>query len=365
MNFDDDDARWVRERLRDPSLAPAAGDTLGAIAELVRERSPLLDDRAFDAAVARLHDDVAGLGPVASLLRDDAVTDVLVNGAGPVWVERGGRLERTAVTVDETAIARLVAATFGANGLNVDRAHPVGDTRLPGGERVSVVVPPVAVDGTHVAIRRFADRPLGLDAFADVVVADRLREIVRQRANVVVFGATGSGKTSLVAALAGQTDPGERLVTIEDAAELRLTAPHVVRLECRPHNGEGAGRVDLRTLVRAALRLRPDRIVVGEVRGPEALDMIWALATGHDGSLSTCHARRPAEVLARLETFVLLADAALSLVAVRAQVRTAIDVVIGVARRGERRSVVSVDRVVADPDHPTGVEPLWRAAGDR
>lgn len=365
MTLDADDARWVRDRLRDPGSTRVDGDLGVAIAELIRERRPLLGDAAVREAAARLHADLTGLGPIADLLRDDAVTDVLINGEGPVWVERDGRLERTSVSVDDAAIARLVAATFGANGLNVDRSHPVGDTRLPSGERVSVVVPPVAIGGIHVAIRRFAERPLGLEAFGDPGLVDRLRRIVHGRANVVVFGATGSGKTSLVAAMAGQVPPDERLVTIEDAAELCLPASHVVRLECRPHNGEGAGRVDLRSLVRAALRLRPDRIVVGEVRGPEALDMIWALATGHAGSLSTCHARTPAEVLSRLETFVLLADAALPLAAVRAQVRTAIDVVVGVARHGDRRAVTSVDRVVDDPNHPSGVEPLWRARAVR
>jgi pilus assembly protein CpaF len=227
---------------------------------------------------------------------------------------------------------------------------------LETGARISVVLPPLAVDGVHVAIRRFASRPLALDAFGPPAVVDRLRAAVAARANIVVFGATGAGKTSLVTALASTIDPADRVITIEDAAELRVDLPHVVRLEARPDNGDGAGRVGIRALVRAALRLRPDRIVVGEVRGPEALDMVWAMATGHDGSLSTCHAKSAADVLARLETFVLLADAALPLSAVRSQVRSAVDLVVGVERDGAARRVTSVHRVVDDPTHPSGVE---------
>lgn len=365
MSIDPSDERWVKERLRSDPSAPAGVTGRDRLAALVRQRRPLIDPPALAATVDRLHDDLSGVGPLGPLLRDERITDVLVNGPGPVWVERDGRLRRTDVEIDAASIERLVDRSFGANGLSVDRARPIGDTRLPGGERISVVVPPIAVDGVQVAIRRFGDRVLDLDAFGAPPVVDRLRELVEGRANVVVFGPTGSGKTSLVAALATHVDACERVVTIEDAAELRISLPHVVRLECRPDNGEGAGRIDLRALVRAALRLRPDRLVVGEVRGPEALDMIWALATGHDGSLTTCHARSAAQALSRLETFVLLADAALPLAAVRAQVRSAVDVMVGVARRGDRRMVTSIHEVVDDPNDRSGLRRVWASETSR
>jgi pilus assembly protein CpaF len=335
-------------------------DARELLVALVAEEAPLLDAGTAGRCVDHLHAALVGLGPLDSLMRDPAVTDILVNGPGPVWVERDGRLMRSDIVVDDAEIALIVERAFHRNGLSVDRSHPIGDTRLAGGARISAVLPPLAIDGTLVAIRKFSPVRLGLDAFAAPAVATRLSDYVRRRANIVVFGPTGSGKTTLVNSLAGEIDPSQRVVTIEDAAELQLSLPHVVRLEGRPDNGDGAGRVELRTLVRAALRLRPDRLIVGEVRGAEALDMVWAMATGHDGSLSTCHARSAPDVLARLETFVMLAGTDLPLDAVRAQVRSAVDVVIGVRRDGARRKVVSVDEVVADPGHPTGFREVAR-----
>lgn len=329
------------------------------LSRLVAEELPLAAPDEAAATVARLHAELVGMGPLDALLDDDSVTDILVNGAGPVWVERAGRLGPSGVSIDDAEIGSLVERAFHRNGLTVDRAHPIGDTRLRDGARLSVVLPPLAVDGIHVAVRKFATVRPDLAAFGPAEVIDRLRADVAARANIVVFGATGSGKTSLVNALSSAIDPMQRVVTIEDAAELRLGLPHVVRLEGRPDNGDGAGRVELRALVRAALRLRPDRIVVGEVRGPEALDMIWAMATGHDGSLSTCHAKSAADVLARLETFVLLAGADLPLSAVRAQVRTAVDVVVGVRRDGAGRRVVSIHEVTSLDGHPSGVVPVF------
>lgn len=327
-----------------------------ALERIIADVHPLLDRTSSQDLLERTLASLIGLGPLERLLTDESVTDVLVNGAGVVWVDRAGRLERSAVTVDGPTLALVVERAFHRSGRSVDRAHPIGETRLRDGTRLSVVLPPVAVDGPIVAIRRFATRAFGLDAFGPPEVERLLRRLVSERANVVVFGATGSGKTSLVNALASAVDPGERIVTIEDAAELRVDHPHVVRLECRYDNGDGVGRVDLRALVRAALRLRPDRLVVGEVRGPEALDMVWAMATGHRGSLSTCHASTALDALARLETFILLADAALPLPAVRAQVRAAVGVLVGVERVGADRRVTSVHRVVTDVSHPTGIE---------
>ena len=325
------------------------------LAEVVGETYPLLDRHRVDEVVDRLFAELMGLGPLERFLLDDEVSDVLVNGPGPVWVERAGRLSPTEVMVSADEIAALVERVFAERGLSVDRSHPIGDTRLHDGSRISVVVEPLVLGGTHVAVRRFAARPHDLAAFAGPEEVALLAGLIEQRSNIVVFGPTGSGKTSLVNALCATIDPTERVVTIEDAAELRLGLPHVVALECRPDNGDGAGGVTMRQLVRAALRLRPDRFVVGEVRGPEALDMVWALASGHDGSLSTCHASTAAEALARIETFVLLADATLPLAAVRAQVRAAVDVLVGVRRVGERREVCSVHRVDDLAGEPSAV----------
>lgn len=351
------DEAWVRDRFVEHVADER--DASAVLTDLVLRRCPLLDPTTLASTVDRLRSALLGLGPLDRFLDDPAVTDVLVNGSGRVWVDRGGSLAATDVVIPSADVAALVERAFRRNGLTVDRSHPIADTRLPSGARLSVILPPLAVDGTCLAIRRFPDRPHDLDAFGPPEVTALLRRYVAARANIVVFGPTGSGKTSLVNALAADIPPSERVVTIEDAAELRLPLPHVVRLECRPANGEGAGGVDLRTLVRAALRLRPDRLVVGEVRGAEALDMIWALATGHDGSLSTCHAKSAEDVLTRLETFVLLADAALPLAAVRVQVRSAVDVVVGIARRGDRRCIVSVNEVVTDPDHPSGTHRVY------
>lgn len=329
------------------------------LSEIIAEELPLAGSAEFAATLERLHALLVGLGRLDPLLRDPSVTDVLVNGDGRVWVERGGRLAPSGVAMTSEEIGLVVERAFRRNGLAVDRSHPIGDTRLADGSRISVVLPPLAPDGIHVAIRTFSATTVGLDAFGEAAVGERLRADVDRHANIVVFGSTGSGKTTLVSSLATAIDPSHRVVTIEDAAELRLDLPHVVRLEGRPENSEGAGRTDLRALVRAALRLRPDRIIVGEVRGPEALDMVWAMATGHDGSLSTCHARSAADALARLETFVLLADGDLPHSAVRAQVRSAVDVLVGVRRVGRDRRIVSVHDVVDDPSHPTGVEPVY------
>lgn len=323
----------------------AASEPRRVLAELVIDACPLVDEATLATTVERLHAVVAGLGPVDELLRDPEITDILINGPGPVWIERGGVVTRSTVTITSDEIAVVLERAFDRNGLSVDRAHPIGDTRLADGARISAVLAPLAIDGTHIAIRKFPAEPLPLEAFGPPAAIDRLRHHLHARANIVVFGATGTGKTSLVNAMAAEIDPGERIVTIEDAAELRIPLPHVVRLECRPENGEGAGRIDTRALVRAALRLRPDRLIVGEVRGPEALELVWAMSSGHTGSLSTCHAKSAVDALYRLETFVLLADAALPLTAVRAQVRSAVNVLVGLQRTGGVRRLTSIDEV--------------------
>ena len=338
------------DRVHRQLLDDVGGDQVGAgrIAELVRREDPLLSVGAVGEAVARVQARVSGLGPLESLLGDPAITDVLVNGPGPVWVERAGQLEVTSVVLDRPGIDLLVERIVAPLGRRVDPASPVVDARLADGSRVHVVVPPLAIDGPCLTIRRFATRRIGLEEVAAPEVAELLRWAVRARANIVVVGGTGSGKTTLLNALGASIPPHERVVTVEDAAELRFPSDHVVRLETRPASVEGAVAVDCRELVRNALRMRPDRLVVGECRGGEALDMVQAMNTGHDGSLSTLHANGCDDALRRLETLVLLAGVGLPLGAVRDHIAAAVDLVVHIARDGGgRRRVMAVGEVVA------------------
>ncbi len=287
------------------------------LAELLRDEEPLLPTAVFERLLGELTHEVAGLGPLEPLLADPEVTEVMVNGPGRAYVERAGRLHPVALALDAAGIARLVERVVGPLGLRLDRSSPLVDARLPDGSRLHAVIPPLAVDGPCVTIRRFGACAVGLDGFGlGPRAADLLRWAVFAGWNILVSGGTSAGKTTLLNALSGAIPAEERVVTIEETAELRLAQPHVVRLEARPPNAEGAGAVTVRQLVRAALRMRPDRIVVGEVRGGEALDMLQALNTGHDGSLSTIHANGAADALARLETLVLFAAAGLPLAAV-------------------------------------------------
>jgi pilus assembly protein CpaF len=294
------------------------------------------------------------LGPLAGHAADPTITDLLVNGDGSVWLERRGVLEASGQRLSRHEVELLLERIVTPLGLRIDRSSAVVDARLPDGSRVHAVVPPVAVDGPCLAIRRFSVRPLPLVAWCSEPVAGLLAAAVLAGWNIVVAGGTGAGKTTLLNALAGCAPAAERVVTVEDAAELRLPQPHVLRLEARPANAEGAGEVALRDLVRSALRLRPDRLVVGEVRGGEALDLLQALNTGHAGCLATVHANGPADALRRLETLVLLAGVGLPLGAVRAQLASAVDAVVQVARGtdGARRitAVAEVGTVTADAD---------------
>jgi pilus assembly protein CpaF len=335
---------------------------------LVRREAPLLGGSELGVVVDRIEARVRGLGPLDPLLADPDVTEVMVNGGGPVWVERRGRLERTALVLEAGAVEHLIERVVAPLGLRVDPSSPLVDARLPDGSRVNAIVPPLAIDGPCLTIRRFGARAVPLAAMCPPGVAELLAWAVRARANVVVSGGTGAGKTTLLNALGAEIPAGERIVTVEDAAELRLPGEHVVRLEARPANAEGAGRVSVRDLVRNALRMRPDRIIVGECRGGEALDMLQAMNTGHEGSLSTCHANGPADALRRLETMVLLADVGLPLPAIREQIHAAVDLVVHVARAFDgRRAVVAVGEVVGG-DGPGGaprVQPLADAGGLR
>ncbi len=298
------------------------------------------------------------LGPLEGLAGDPTLTDLLVNGDGSVWVEGRGGLVDTGRRLGRGEVELLLERIVTPLGLRVDRSSPVVDARLPDGSRVHAVVPPVAVDGPCLAVRRFSVRPLPLSAWCSEPVAGLLAAAVTAGWNLVVSGSTGAGKTTLLNALAGCAPPTDRVVTVEDSAELRLPQPHVVRLESRPANAEGVGEVTLRDLVRSALRLRPDRLVVGEVRGGEALDLLQALNTGHVGCLATVHANGPVDALRRLETLVLLAGIGLPLGAVRAQLAAAVDAVVHVARdaAGDRR--VTAVAEVGDADAEAGSVPV-------
>jgi pilus assembly protein CpaF len=347
----------VKRRVHARLVAGDAGEgsLRSRVAELVAEESPLLGGAGRARLVAEVLAEVDGLGQLEPLLADPHVTEIMVNGPGRVWVERGGRLQRVAVDLDTGAIEHLIEKVVSPLGLRVDRSSPLVDARLPDGSRVNAVVPPLALDGPCLTVRRFGARAVPLDAFAPAGVAALLAWAVTARLNVLVSGGTGAGKTTLLNALSARIPPGERVITVEDAAELRLPGEHVVRLEARPANAEGAGEVRIRELVRNALRMRPDRIIVGEVRGPEALDMLQAMNTGHEGSLSTCHANSPDDALRRLETMVLMGDVELPLAAVRAQLTSALDLVVQVARRphGSRR-VVAVAQVLDAAGDGTG-----------
>jgi pilus assembly protein CpaF len=369
--------------LRDELLARAGSgdppdpDVRSRIRALVDQRAGVLDAATREELVRLVAQRSFGLGPLEPLLADPAVDEVMVCGTRPVWVERAGRIEATGVAfADEGELRHAIERILAPLGRRVDEAEPLCDARLPDGSRVNVVIPPLALDGPVLTIRRFRRRALGPDDLVELgtwsePLRDLLGGAVRSRCNVLVSGGTGSGKTTTLNALSAFVGANERIVTIEDVAELRLAQPHVVRLEARPATVEGRGEVTIRALVRNALRMRPDRIVVGEVRGPEALDMLSAMGTGHDGSLCTVHAGSPEEALRRLETLALMADVGLPHAAIREQVAGALDLVVHQSRMpdGSRR-VVSVAEVVRVAGGPATRElfsvrrgrPVWRAA---
>jgi pilus assembly protein CpaF len=346
--------RIVR-RLLESDVPLERGALTAAASALVPEVAPLASAAEITDAV----DALVGLGPVERLLRDPEVTDVLVNGPSDVWVERRGCLERSELTfADDRAIVAAVERVIAPLGLRIDRASPAVDARLADGSRLHAVIPPASVNGPIVAVRRFSETVTDLEALVQRGGISRrgaelLRAAVSDRLNVLVAGGTGAGKTTLLNVLSKEINAAERTVTVEDAAELRLEG-HVVRLEARPPNPEGAGEITVRALLRHALRLRPDRIVVGEVRGPEALDMIQAMSTGHDGSMSTIHANGPEEALWRLESLAATADSGASTDTLRRQIYSAIDRVVFVARRPEARVVASICEVGTD-----GVEGVY------
>jgi pilus assembly protein CpaF len=351
MTFAADVEARVHNQLLERARAGTASPSRSAIVELVRREAPLLGAGELDTIVRQVSARTAGLGPLEALLADAAITEVMVNAAIGVWVERDGALTRTGLVLDDATVAHLIERIVAPLGLRVDRSSPLVDARLPDGSRVNAVVPPVAIDGPCLTIRRFGARAFELEEFCSPVVADVLRQAIAARRNMLVTGGTGSGKTTLLNSLAACLPPRERIVTIEDAAELRLPGEHVVRLEARPASAEGVGAITIRELVRNALRMRPDRIVVGEVRGAEALDMLQAMNTGHEGSLSTCHANSPDDALRRIETMVLMGDVQLPLAAVREQVHASLDVVVHLARLPDGRRQITAIAEVAEAAH--------------
>jgi len=329
---------------------------------VLREQGHILPRGALARVVNEVSDAVVGMGPIEFLLKDPDVTEVMVNGPDDVYVERKGRIERVGDRLfeGEEAVFHLIERIVAPLGLRVDGSSPWVDARLPDGSRVHAIVPPLSLCGPVLTVRKFSAVPFEPeDLVAGGTLGPRmlafLSMCVRGRANVVVSGGTSSGKTTLLGVLSSFVPDGERIVTIEDAAELRLAKPHVIGLEARPANVEGEGEVTVRDLVRNALRMRPDRIVVGEVRGGEALDMLQAMNTGHDGSLSTAHANSARHLLWRLETMALMSDVDLPAAYVRAQVASAIDVVAHLARLRDGRRVVfqisSVDGLGHDGEH--------------
>jgi pilus assembly protein CpaF len=343
-----------RDRVRREVVEQGAAgrDPRAALAARAREllRGELLPAGELDRLVDAMLDDALGAGPLEPLMRDLDVTEVIVNGPDQVFAERRGVLRREPIRFEDAAHLRhVIERIVSAVGRRVDEASPMVDARLPDGSRVNAVIPPVAIDGPLLTIRRFATGGLAIDSLVEmgsltVAQADLLGRCVEARLNIVISGGTGTGKTTLLNALAAFIGPDERIVTVEDAAELRLAQQHVARLETRPPNVEGRGAIDLRALVRNALRMRPDRIVVGEVRGAEALDMLQAMNTGHDGSLTTVHASSTADAVRRIETMVLMAGLELPHSAVRDHVRAAVDVVVQLVRAPDgARSVRAVE----------------------
>ena len=314
------------------------------------------DDR--ERLVAEISDDILGHGPIERLLADDSVTEIMVNGPFDVWVERQGRLYQTTVRFnDDSHLRRIINKMVAQVGRRIDESSPMVDARLPDGSRVNAVIPPLSLSGPLITIRKFANKRLDLQEMVRLgtvqeETVDFLQRCIGAQLNILICGGTGTGKTTLLNALSQAISDSERIVTIEDAAELQLKQAHVLRLEGRPKNIEGQGEISIRDLVRNALRMRPDRIIVGEVRGPEALDMLQAMNTGHDGSLTTVHANAPRDALARIETMVLMAGYDLPLRAIRQQVASALDLIVHLERLedGSRRvtAITEVQRMESD-----------------
>jgi pilus assembly protein CpaF len=340
------------ERLTQSDRETVRREVAALIEALVVQESTPMTYQERERLSQEVMDEVFGLGPLEVLLKDPTISDILVNTHKHVYIERGGLLERTSVQFrDEMHLRQIIDRIVSAVGRRVDESSPMVDARLPDGSRVNAIIPPLALDGPCVSIRRFGRDPLTADDLMrndsfTAPMLDVLRACVKARLNILVSGGTGSGKTTLLNVLSSFISDRERIVTIEDAAELQLKQTHVVRLETRPPNVEGKGAVRQRQLVINSLRMRPDRIVVGEVRGEEALDMLQAMNTGHDGSLTTIHANSPRDALSRLETMVAMANLGIPEGAVRRQIASAIHVVVQLSRMSDgTRKLVNITEI--------------------
>jgi pilus assembly protein CpaF len=328
-------------------------EVLRLVGDFARAERMPLNTAEIETLGASIYDEMVGLGPLEPLLKDDSIADILINGPHQIYVERGGELELTPIRFrDNDHLLRIVNRIVAAVGRRIDESQPMVDARLADGSRVNAAIPPIAIDGAAVSIRKFSKKPLTLDRLVEVgampqAVADFLYGAVRARVSTVISGGTGSGKTTLLNALSASISHGERLITIEDAAELQLQQPHVVRMETRPPNIEGKGEIRQRELVKNALRMRPDRVILGEVRSEEAFDMLQAMNTGHEGSMATIHANNPREAISRLEQMVAMGGLNISPDAVRAQIASAVGIVIQAMRLADgKRKVTHVTEIV-------------------
>jgi pilus assembly protein CpaF len=340
---------------------------LNLILQLVADCGVPLSAAERSRLANEVMDEVFGLGPLEPLLQDTSVTDILVNTANAVYVERGGLLEKTDVVFkDNHHLMHIIEKIVSKVGRRVDESSPMVDARLSDGSRVNAIIPPLAIDGPILSVRRFGSDPLTAEDLLNYreltpTMMEVLEKAVRARLNIVVSGGTGAGKTTLLNVLSGFISPRERIVTIEDSAELRLKQEHVVRLECRPPNVEGKGGVRQRELLINALRMRPDRIIVGEVRGEEALDMLQAMNTGHDGSLTTVHANSPRDAISRIETMSLMANLHLPEMALRQQIASAIQVIVQVSRMSDgARRVTHISEITGTSDQVISMQDIFR-----
>ena len=326
---------------------------MALVADFARAERLVLNTTELEELGASVHDEMVGLGPIEPLLKDDSVNDILINGPFQVYVERRGELEPTPVRFrDNDHLLRIVNRIVAGVGRRIDESQPMVDARLPDGSRVNAAIAPIAIDGACVSIRKFSKKPYTLEKLVEVgampaCVAEFLHGAIKARVSTVISGGTGSGKTTLLNALSSAISHKERLITIEDAAELQLQQPHVVRMETRPPNIEGKGEIRQRELVKNALRMRPDRVILGEVRGEEAFDMLQAMNTGHEGSMATIHANTPRDAITRLEQMVAMSGMKLSPEAVRGQIASAVGMIIQIMRMSDgKRKMMSVSEIV-------------------
>ena len=337
------------------------------VAELLDEQHEPLNTRERSALVKEVLDELLGLGPLEPLLQDETITDILVNGHNIVFVERNGLLEKVATRFqDERHLQRIIQKVVSAVGRRVDESSPFVDARLADGSRVNAIIAPLAIDGSMLSIRKFAKKRISIERMIELgsvpeTMAEVLKAIVGSRRNVLISGGTGSGKTTLLTALSSFIDERERIVTIEDSAELQLQQEHVVRLETRPPNVEGKGEVAQRDLVKNALRMRPDRIILGEVRAGEAFDMLQAMNTGHDGSMTTVHANSPRDALSRVEQMIGMCGVDISPRSARAQIASAINIVVQIARQVDgHRKVVSLSEITGMEGDTITMQEIFR-----